>query len=88
MLGALPTLVDQAAAGAREIERVATAVSGVRTAYAIRSRSTGHQRFAELTISVPGGVTVESAHMVTDAVEDALRRDLGFHEVVVHVEPC
>jgi cation diffusion facilitator family transporter len=88
VLGALPTLVDQAAADSREIERVATAVSGVRTAYSIRSRSTGHQRFAELTISVPGEVTVERAHTVTDAVEDALRRDLGFHEVVVHVEPC
>ncbi len=88
VLGALPTLVDQAAADSREIERVATGVSGVRTAYSIRSRSTGHQRFAELTISVPGEVSVSSAHDVTDAVEDALRRDLGFHEVVVHVEPC
>jgi len=88
VLGALPTLVDQAAADSREIERVAVAVDGVRTAYSIRSRSTGHQRFAELTISVPGQVTVEAAHEVTDAVEAALRRDLGFNEVVVHVEPC
>lgn len=88
VLSALPTLVDQAAADSREIERVATKVDGVRTAYAIRSRSTGHQRFAELTIAVPGQVSVSSAHEVTDAVEAALRRDLGFHEVVVHVEPC
>jgi cation diffusion facilitator family transporter len=88
VLGALPTLVDQAALDSNEIRRVAQAVSGVASAYSIRSRSTGHQRFAELTISVPGTVSVASAHMVTDAVEDALKRDLGFHEVVVHVEPC
>ena len=63
-------------------------MSGVESAYSVRSRGTGHQRFAELTISVPGEVTVASAHLVTEAVEDALRHDLGFHEVVVHVEPC
>jgi cation diffusion facilitator family transporter len=88
VLGALPTLVDQAALDSSEIRRVAQGVHGVTEAYAIRSRSTGHQRFAELTISVPGAVSVAAAHTVTDAVEEALRRDLGFHEVVVHVEPC
>lgn len=88
VMQATPTLVDQAALDSTEIARVAGGVDGVTKAYAIRSRGTGHQRFAELTISVPGEVTVASAHLVTDAVEDALRRDLGFHEVVVHVEPC
>lgn len=88
VLKALPTLVDQAALEASEIKRVAARVTGVEDAYAIRSRSAGHQRFAELTIAVGGGVTVKAAHEITDLVEDALRRDLGFHEVVVHVEPC
>jgi len=88
VMQATPTLVDQAALDSTEIARVAVGVSGVRRAYSIRSRGTGQQRFAELTISVPGDVTVASAHLVTDAVEDALRSDLGFHEVVVHVEPC
>jgi cation diffusion facilitator family transporter len=88
VLGALPTLVDQAALESSEIRRVAVAVHGVRDAYSIRSRSAGHQRFAELIIAVEGGVTVSAAHAITDLVEEALRRDLGFHEVVVHVEPC
>src|SRR5690349_4241131 len=88
VMQAMPTLMDQAALDASEIQRVAKGVSGVSEAYAIRSRSSGHQRFAELTISVPGAVTVDSAHHVTDAVEDALRGQLGFHVVVVHVEPC
>jgi cation diffusion facilitator family transporter len=88
VLQAMPTLLDQAALDSHEIARVAAKVGGVTRAYSIRSRSTGHQRFAELTISVPGQVSVASAHEVTDAVEAALRNDLGFHEVVVHVEPC
>jgi divalent metal cation (Fe/Co/Zn/Cd) transporter len=88
VLGALPTLVDQAALESSEIRRVAVAVQGVRDASSIRSRSAGHQRFAELIISVEGAVSVSAAHAITDLVEEALRRDLGFHEVVVHVEPC
>ena len=88
VMQAMPTLMDQAALDSHEIQRVANGVDGVAEAYAIRSRSSGHQRFAELTISVPGTVTVSSAHRVTEAVEEALRRDLGFHIVVVHVEPC
>ena len=88
VMQAMPTLLDQAALDSQEIARVATGVAGVTRAYAIRSRSSGHQRFAELTISVPGQVTVASAHLVTDAVEEALQKDLGFATVVVHVEPC
>ncbi|MDP9143446.1 MAG: cation diffusion facilitator family transporter [Actinomycetota bacterium] len=88
VLSALPTLVDQAALESSEIRRVACAVAGVKDAYNIRSRSAGHQRFAELIISVEGAVSVTAAHVITDSVEEALRRDLGFHEVVVHVEPC
>lgn len=88
VMQAMPTLMDEAALDSQEIARVAGKVRGVERAYSIRSRGTGHQRFAELTIAVPGQVTVASAHEVTDAVEDALRNDLGFHEVVVHVEPC
>jgi len=88
VMQAMPTLMDQAALDSSQIQRVAKGVTGVSEAYGIRSRSSGHQRFAELTISVPGEVTVDSAHHVTDAVEEALRGELGFHVVVVHVEPC
>jgi cation diffusion facilitator family transporter len=88
VMHAMPTLMDQAALDSQEIAARAEQVDGVRRAYAVRSRGTGHERFAELTIAVPGDVSVAAAHEVTDAVEDALRRDLGFHEVVVHVEPC
>lgn len=88
VMHAMPTLVDQAALDSHRIAATAEGVAGVRRAYAIRSRGTGHERFAELTIAVPGDVTVSAAHRVTDQVEDALRRDLGFNTVVVHVEPC
>ena len=85
---AVPTLVDQVARAPDAIRRSAESVEGVRSAYAIRSRSAAGVVFAELTIGVAGGMAVERAHAIADAVEDRLRRDLELTEVVVHIEPC
>jgi cation diffusion facilitator family transporter len=84
----LPVLVDQYAAPATQIRQAAEAITGVMSAYDIRSRGASDRRFAELTIAVHGSATVEAAHHIADAVEARLRDQLTLHEVVVHVEPC
>jgi cation diffusion facilitator family transporter len=84
----LPTLVDEAAIDAGAIRLAAEEVTGVHSAYAIRSRVAGPQRFAELTISVDGEANVAAAHRIADDVEQRLRGRLRLDEVVVHVEPC
>ena len=85
---ALPTLVDERAYDEGVIRREAETVTGVHSAYAIRSRSASDTRFAELTIAVDGTADVASAHLIADAVEARLRSALDVQEVVVHVEPC
>jgi cation diffusion facilitator family transporter len=85
---AIPVLVDQHAVPAPEIQAAAEAVTGVRRAYAIRSRGAPTRRFAELTIAVDGAATVTQAHVIADDVETRLRERLQLHEIVVHVEPC
>jgi cation diffusion facilitator family transporter len=84
----VPVLVDQFATPADTIRRAAESIDGVARAYDIRSRGTEQHRFTELTIAVAGDATVEAAHLLADAVEQRLRAELGFHDVVVHVEPC
>jgi cation diffusion facilitator family transporter len=84
----MPTLVDERALDGGDIQRVAERVPGVKSAYAIRSRTAAAIRFAELTIAVDGQENVAAAHRIADAVEEQLRRTLEVHEVVVHVEPC
>jgi cation diffusion facilitator family transporter len=84
----MPTLVDERALDGGDIQRVAEDVPGVRSAYAIRSRTAAAIRFAELTIAVDGRENVTTAHQIADAVEEQLRRSLDVHEVVVHIEPC
>ena len=84
----IPSLVDERAFDQSTIQREAEGVSGVMSAYHIRSRRAGDRRFAELTISVDGGSNVASAHRIADQVEDRLRDNLQLDEVTVHVEPC
>ncbi len=85
---AVPTLVDQVAREPESIRRCAEAVEGVRSAYAIRSRSAAGVVFAELTIGVHGALAVDRAHAIADAVEQQLRHELQLDEVIVHIEPC
>lgn len=84
----VPVLVDQRALPTGEIQQTAQAVPGVKQAYGIRSRGPSDLRYAEVTIAVDRNANVESAHAIADEVEERLKRDLQFHEVTVHVEPC
>jgi cation diffusion facilitator family transporter len=84
----VPVLVDQHALPAGQIQRVAESVGGVSSAYDIRSRGSPDRRFAELTIAVDRDATVEATHQIADDVEQKLRQELRFHEIVVHIEPC
>src|SRR3954454_22878652 len=85
---AIPTLVDERAFDQTTIQREAEEISGVVSAYAIRSRHAGDRRFAELTIVVDGQSNVAHAHRIADQVEDRLRDRLQLYEVTVHFEPC
>ncbi|HUK63810.1 MAG TPA: cation diffusion facilitator family transporter, partial [Dongiaceae bacterium] len=86
--GALPILVDERARTPDDIRGAALGVDGVRSAYAIKSRSSAGVVFAELTIGVAGTLAVDRAHVIADAVEERLKHDLRLDEVVVHIEPC
>lgn len=84
----VPVLVDEQVYPTGVIRESAESVMGVYRAYHIRSRSAPDEAFAELTIAVDGAASVEVAHEIADAVEQRLRADLRFTDVVVHVEPC
>jgi cation diffusion facilitator family transporter len=84
----VPVLVDQRAIPTGDIQATAQAVRGVKGAYAIRSRGPSDLRYAEVTIAVDRAANVEAAHQIADEVEERLKRELGLHQVTVHIEPC
>jgi divalent metal cation (Fe/Co/Zn/Cd) transporter len=87
---AVPVLVDERALPDTAIRSLAEGVSGVKSAYDIRSRGGGaaQLRYAEVTIAVDRDANVAAAHAIADQVEDRLKRELRLNEVTVHVEPC
>lgn len=87
--GSIPILVDERAVEARRLRDVVLAVPKIQDVRSVRSRSTASgQLFAEVTIAVSGGTSVEEAHRLADAVEDAIEREFGTSEVTVHIEPA
>ena len=46
------------------------------------------QLFAEVTVVVSGTTSVDQAHQLADAVEEAIEREFGTSQVTVHVEPA
>ena len=85
----IPILVDQRAIESRRLRDVVLAVPDIHDVRSVRSRSTASgQLFAEVTIAVSGGTSVDEAHRLADAVEEAIEREFGTSEVTVHVEPA
>lgn len=85
----IPILVDERAIAAHELRSVVLAVPDIRDVRKVRSRSTASgQLFAEVTIAVSGSTSVDEAHRLADAVEEAIEREFGTSEVTVHVEPA
>ena len=85
----VPVLVDERGADAARIRDAACAVDGVAAAPVVRSRTNATGTvFAEVTIIVDGGTSVEAAHRIADAVELSVSGALGGSaDVMVHIEP-
>ncbi len=83
----VPVLVDEVAVDPSKIQRLAQATPGVKAVYDVRSRGRRGEMFAELTIAVEPTLGVSEAHVIADAVEQRVSRELQAREVVVHVEP-
>lgn len=84
----IPVLVDERALEAAQIRAVVEKLPGVLEVREIRSRATGANSFAEVTIAVSGLASVQEAHVLADVVEEAVAQRLGGGKVTVHVEPA
>ncbi|MFQ5777419.1 MAG: cation-efflux pump [Terriglobia bacterium] len=81
-------LLDAAPAGLRaQVEGAVASVEGVLSVDRIRTRRAGNRAFVDVTIAVPRTVPFERVHVISDQVEEAVRRSLGSADVMVHMEP-
>lgn len=83
----LPWLVDEMAIDPEAIHDVVMAVPGVLNCHEIASRGLlGRQVFIEMHLVVEAS-DVETAHHITEMVEDKLTEEFDPVRVVIHVEP-
>lgn len=57
------------------------------TFHDIRTRESGHQRFVQMHMLVPGDWTIQRAHDLTEEVEQRLAHRLDDLHIIIHVEP-
>lgn len=55
--------------------------------HALRTRSAGRQRFADVHVLVPGAWTVQQGHDLLERIEDDLGQSLEHLSVTTHLEP-
>ncbi len=80
-------LLDAAPAGLLERIARAAAVSSVVSGSQVRVRQSGPQTFADVVLQVERGLSIEAAHDIAHAAEDAIRGAITEIDVVVHAEP-
>lgn len=82
-------LLDAAPSGL--LERIARAASGVEQVVGVsqvRVRRSGPKTFADVILQVARGLSVEQAHSIAHAAEDAIRATVLDVDVMVHTEPA
>ncbi|MEA5618087.1 cation diffusion facilitator family transporter [Cronbergia sp. UHCC 0137] len=83
----LPWLVDQMAIAPEAIHAIAISVPGVINCHDIASRGVlGRQVFIEMHLIV-NAPDVETAHIITEAVENELQQHFKPVRILIHVEP-
>lgn len=80
-------LLDTAVVPAERIREVALAVPGVEGVHKIRTRGQPRDGHADLHVQVRPDLRIDQAHVIGHMVADRLRKELGFRDVVTHLEP-
>jgi len=87
----LNSLLDAAVPEATQAtirEVIAAEGAGAVEAHDLRTRRAGQMDFIEFHLTVPGEMTVETAHAICDRIEAALRTRLGSARITIHLEPA
>ncbi len=86
-VGGLMDVAPEPAIVARIRELVATSAAGALEAHDLRMRIAGRVTFLEFHLVVPGSMTVAESHAICDRIEEALKAEMDFLVITIHVEP-
>ncbi|MGO0577672.1 cation transporter dimerization domain-containing protein [Ornithinimicrobium panacihumi] len=55
--------------------------------HGVRTRESGHRRYVEMHVLVPGAWTVTRGHDLVESIEQAVKAEFEASEVTTHLEP-
>lgn len=85
---AIQGLLDAAPAGMAEKVKIAVeSLEGIHNCHAVRIRHSGPDCFVDLHVQVDGSQSLETAHQLTERVEQQVRTLLPGSDTIVHPEP-
>lgn len=92
LMGSSRVLVDEALPEAERAaihaEVVAFADRGVVGYHELRTRRAGARRYVDLHLQFEAGTSLEQAHEIAHAIQDAIRARLDGADVLIHLEPA
>lgn len=84
-----PTLMDERAMPADQLEGIVKTVPGVLSVHHVRSRGHDSAVYADLHISVDAGMSTDQAHAIAHEAQRRVReRFSNIQDVTIHVEPA
>ena len=69
------------------ITRIVQTHAEVRGLHDLRTRMAGMQPFIQLHLELPGDITLDDAHIISDQVEEQLLKEFPNAEVIIHQDP-
>lgn len=86
-IGGLMDAAPEPAIVARIRDVVSASAAGALEAHDLRMRIAGRVTYLEFHLVVPGSMTVAESHAICDRIEEALKAEMDFLVITIHVEP-
>ena len=84
---AIPVLVDHSIYPPEELKAAVNNIPAVINVGNIRSRNTGKEQVADVTVTVCASLSTFESHQIADKIESVLADKFDIRDVVVHIEP-
>jgi cation diffusion facilitator family transporter len=84
---AIPVLVDHSSYPPEELKAAVDSIPAVINVANIRSRDTGKEQVADVTVTVCSNLSTFESHQIADKIEGVLADKFDIRDVVVHIEP-
>lgn len=84
---AIPVLVDHSSYPPEALKAAVDSIPAVINVGNIRSRDTGKEQVADVTVTVCASLSTFESHQIADKIESVLADKFDIRDVVVHIEP-